>query len=464
MAQNRPLYLGPRLRRLRRELGLTQQAMATDLDVSASYIALIERNQRPVTADLLLRLATSYRLDVTDLAADTGEDYARRVGEVLRDPIFADIDLPALEIADLAMSFPGVSEALLRLHTAYTREQQALAVREEEGGAGDVDPTVEAQRFMAAARMHFPELEQKAEELAAEIDKAGGAEKWLAGKGVRVRFLPPDVLVDSLRRFDRHNQQLLLDETLDAPARAFQLATHIAYTAMRPDLARLLREQVFTSDTAQVLVRRALAGYAATALLMPYGRFVRAADARGYDIEAIARHFGTSFEQVAHRLVMCGRPGEDRVPFFLIRMDEAGNVSKRLDGTGAPFAMLGGSCPLWQVHSVFRRPGELVTQWLELPDGQRFFSIARTVTAYDGRHGRTPLVRAIALVCAAADAPRLVYAQGAVPDAAPVTPIGLGCRLCHRAECRARAVPPIGRAILADDTNRATQPFSFSES
>ncbi|WP_374411290.1 short-chain fatty acyl-CoA regulator family protein [Novosphingobium colocasiae] len=464
MAQNRPLYLGPRLRRLRRELGLTQQVMAADLEISPSYIALLERNQRPVTADMLLRLATSYRLDISDLALDTGEDYARRVSDVLRDPIFADIDLPALEVADLAMSFPGVSEALLRLYTAYTREQQALAEREEAGSTGEVDPTVEAQRYMAAASMHFPELEARAEELAAEIDTAGGAEKWLAAKGVRVRFLPPDVLVNSLRRFDRHNQQLLLDETLDGPARAFQLATHIAYTAMRPDLARLLRDHRFTSPTAQVLARRALAGYAATALLMPYSRFVRAVDARGYDIEAIARHFGSTFEQVAHRLVMCNRPGDDRVPFFLIRMDEAGNVSKRLDATGVPFAMLGGPCPLWQVHTVFRRPGEIATQWLELPDGQRFFSIARTVTAYDGRFGRAPLVRAIALVCAAQDAPRTVYAAGLTPDKAPVTPIGLSCRLCHRAECRARAVPPIGREILADDTNRPTQPFSFSES
>ena len=64
----RPLYLGPRLKRIRRELGLTQQAMADELGISPSYIALIERNQRPLTADLLLRLARAYKLDMADLA------------------------------------------------------------------------------------------------------------------------------------------------------------------------------------------------------------------------------------------------------------------------------------------------------------------------------------------------------------------------------------------------------------
>ena len=126
-AAGRPLYMGPRLKRLRRELGLTQQAMADDLDISASYVALLERNQRPVTAELLLRIVRSYQLDIADLAVDEQADYTRRLGAVLRDPIFADIDLPALEVEDLATSFPGVSEALLRLYGAYAREQAALA-------------------------------------------------------------------------------------------------------------------------------------------------------------------------------------------------------------------------------------------------------------------------------------------------------------------------------------------------
>jgi XRE family transcriptional regulator, fatty acid utilization regulator len=464
MVDNRPLYLGPRLKRLRRELGLTQQAMAEDLAISPSYVALLERNQRPLTAPLLLRLARTYKLDMEDLAAEEGEDYARRVAEVLRDPIFADIDLPALEVADLATNFPGVSEALLRLHGAYLREQQALAEQRVPGEEETTDPVAEARRFVAGRRNHFPDLDARAEALAGEIADAGGAQEFLRQRGLRVRFLPPEVLVDSIRRYDRHNEQLLIDDTLDGASRAWQLAIHIAYTEMRGEIAALVRAETFASQTAATLVRRSLAGYAAAALIMPYDRFARAAESRRYDVEALARQFGASFEQTAHRLTTLGRPGQEGVPFFFLRVDEAGNVSKRLDGAGFPFAAHGGGCPLWNVHSAFRAPGEVVTQWLELPDGQRFFSIARTVTAGGGSRERPRIYRAIALACAAEHAPRLAYAEGVDPRAAVATPIGVTCRLCHRAACRARAAPPIGREILPDDFRRAAEPFTLGES
>lgn len=465
MAENRPLYLGPRLRRLRRELGLTQQAMADDLAISPSYVALIERNQRPVTADMLLRLARTYRLEITDIAGDEGEDYARRLAEVLRDPIFADIDLPALEVADLATSFPGVSEALLRLHQAYTREAQALAEQRAAGpGADENEPVREAQRFLAASRNYFHALDKRAEELSSEIDGEGGAIAWLAAKGVRVRFLPPDVLMESLRRFDRHNQQLLIADTLDAASRAFQIATHIAHTALRADIKAAIRSEAFSSRTTATLLLRALAGYAAAAIVMPYGRFARAVEQRAYDIDALCSLFGASFEQIAHRLTTLQRPGEERVGFFFIRVDEAGNVSKRLDGAGFPFAAHGGGCPLWTVHQVFRQPGEIVTQWLELPGGERFFSIARTVTGGGAGFGQPRVIRAVALACSAEEAGRLVYAGRVDPAAAPTTPIGVTCRLCQRAECTARSLPPIGRDVLADDYRRAAQPYTFAES
>ena len=464
MAEAQPLYLGPRLKRLRRELGLTQQAMAEDLGISPSYVALLERNQRPLTAPLLLRLATSYKLELADFASDEGGTYAQRLADVLRDPIFDDIDVPSLEIADAAANFPGISEALLRLHGAYLREQRALAEQRVAGAAEGSDPVAEARRFVAAQRNYFDTLDRRAEDLSAEVAEAGGAEKWLGARGVRVRFLPSEVLVDSIRRYDRHNEQLLIDDGLDAASRNYQLAIHIAYTAMRGEIGQVVRGASFASETAANLVRRALAGYGAAALLMPYARFAAAVEQRRYDIEGLSRLFGTSFEQTAHRLTTMGRPGHERVPFFFIRVDEAGNVSKRLDGAGFPFAAHGGGCPLWSVHSTFRTPGEVVTQWLELPGGERFFSIARTVRAGGGSHARKQIYRAIALACAAEHAPRLAYAQGIDPGAVEATPIGVTCSLCHRAQCTARAVPPIGREVLPDDYRRAAEPFAFSES
>ncbi|HWU01927.1 MAG TPA: short-chain fatty acyl-CoA regulator family protein [Novosphingobium sp.] len=462
----KPLYLGPRVKRLRREMGLTQQAMAEDLGISASYVALIERNQRPVTADLLLRLARNYKLDIADIAADDSADTVRRLTDVLRDPIFADIDLPALEIADLAASFPGMTEALMRLYGAYTREQARLADLSADGeqAPGTTGAVGEARRFIAAQRNYFPTLDTRAEALANAIAETGDMRAFLAQRhGIRTRLLPPPVMMGAIRRFDRHNQQLLLDDTMDAPTRQFQLALQIAYSECRSDITALLRAGGLSSPTATNLVRRALAGYVAAAILMPYTRFARAVEERAYDIEALSRLFGTSFEQTAHRLTTLSRPGEERVPFFFLRVDAAGNVSKRLDGAGFPFAAHGGGCPLWNVHNVFGRPRQILTQWLELPDGQQFFSIARAVEAGGGAWGRPRVERAVALACAAEHAPRLIYAQGADPRRATMTPIGVSCRLCHRPDCAARALPPIGREIVADDYRRANVPFGFAE-
>lgn len=464
MSQSKPLYLGPRMRRLRRELGLTQQTMADDLGISSSYVALLERNQRPLTAELLLRLARTYRLEVSDLAGEDAEDYARRLSDIMRDPLFADIDLPSLELADLATSFPGVTEAILRLHSAYAREQLALAALRENGGDDDAyDPVGEVRRFIAANRNFFPSLDARAEELAGEIAETGGSQEWLRRKGIRLRYVPPHVLVDAVRRFDRHNQQVLIADTLSAPSRDFQVALHIAYTAMRENIAVLMRRGTFASKTSEVLTRRALAGYAAAALRMPYDRFARAARDRAYDIDALAGLFGASFEQVAHRLTTLHRPGSEGVPFFFIRVDPAGNVSKRLDGAGFPFAAHGGGCPLWNVHGAFAEPGRIMPQWLELPDGQRFFSIARSVTTRGSAWNDPEVRHAVALACSAEHAPSLIYAQGTSPAQAPTTPIGVTCRLCPRAQCTARAAPPIGREIMADDQRRAPAPYVFAD-
>ena len=309
-------------------------------------------------------------------------------------------------------------------------------------------------------------LDDAAERLAAAVashDSLGGYFK--ARHDLRVRRVPPRVMVGSTRRLDWHHREILLDDELDGASQSFQLALQLAYLEMGEVVDRVLADGNFASENGERLTRRALAGYAAAALLMPYGAFARAVEARRYDVEALARQFGASFEQTAHRLTTLQKPGQERVPFFFIRVDEAGNVSKRLDGAGFPFARHGGGCPLWSVHQAFRTPRQIVTQWLELPDGQRFFSIARTVTAGGGGYGRPRVERAIALGCAAEHAERLIYIQdNPALSAEAATPIGVTCRLCQRTECAARSAPPIGRQILPDDIRRTSAPFGFSDS
>jgi hypothetical protein len=196
--------------------------------------------------------------------------------------------------------------------------------------------------------------------------------------------------------------------------------------------------------------------------MLPYEAFLKSAKALKYDVEAIGRRFGASFEQVAHRLTTMQRPGAEGVAFFFVRVDAAGNMSKRCSGDVFPFARYGGSCPLWNIHETFRLPRRILTQIIELPDGSRYFSIARTVQGGAGGYGAPVAERAVALGCRLSDAAALVYAQGLDLDRAPATPIGLTCRLCERSDCAARAYPPLKRRLVIDEHNRLAAPFSFA--
>ena len=314
-----------------------------------------------------------------------------RFAEIFKDPIFEGIEVPQLEVEDLAASFPAAAEAMLRLHSAYEKSQAALADQElAAGGAGPPDPVQQVRDFLSAERNYFPALEAASARIAETLEDLAGWRRFarrLSGRhGLSVRRIPAAVLGGSLRRYDRHRSEVLMADSMDAATLAFQAALQIVYLELGDDLTQLA-DGHFGAPATRELARRALANYAAAAMVMPYSAFHAEALKRRYDVEALARHFGVSFEQAAHRLTTLQRPGEEGVSFFFIRIDPAGNVSKRLDGAGFPFARHGGACPLWNVHGVFRNPRRVVTQWLELPDGQRFFSIARTVTAGGGAWG-----------------------------------------------------------------------------
>lgn len=461
------IYLGPRLRRLRKDLGLTQANMAGDLDVSPSYIALMERNQRPVTAEVLLRLAKVYKIDLSSLAEESGSDLIARLQAAMKDPIFAEIDVSPLELADVLSSFPGFTDAMLRLYTAYKEEQFALA--DQRQGSSDWgmdtvnDPVVAVRGFLAARRNCFPGLDIASEKLSAAIADAGGLPTYFKQRHhLQVRRLPAEVMTGSVRRLDRHRREVFLDDSLDVASQNFQLAQQLAYLEFDYEIDKTVGEGNLATESARRLAHRAIAAYCAGAIVMPYTAFAKAVDARRYDVEAIAHQFGTSFEQTAHRLTTLQKPGQERVPFFFIRVDAAGNVSKRLDSANFPFARHGGGCPLWSLHQVFTTPRTVVTQWLELPDGHKFFSIARTVSSGGGAFGVPRVTRAVALVCEASHVDRMVY-QRHHPEAAIPTPIGIACRLCHRTACTSRSEPPIGRHISADDYRRSDAPFGFSD-
>jgi predicted transcriptional regulator/transcriptional regulator with XRE-family HTH domain len=471
---DRKLFLGARLKRLRRDLGITQTRMAEDLGVSPSYLNLLERNQRPVTAQVLLRLAEAYDLDLKTLSADPESAGATGLGEVFADQLFRDLGLPRHEVAEVAESAPGVAEAVVRLYRAYLDQRRlselGAAGRPEEG-AGAVPvamPSDWVRDFIQAQKNYFAELEEAAER--ACEDMAGEPQEfaWSARErlvrrhNIQVRVVPVEVLPESVRRFDHHRKRLFLSEALTAEGRAFSLAYQLALLEQRELLERLADRANPPDRPTRSLLKVSLANYLAAAMLMPYAAFHEAAERTAYDIDLIRARFGVSFEQACHRLTTLARPGARGVPFFMMRVDSAGNISKRFAGSTFPFSRFGGACPRWNIHSSFRTPGRIVTQIVETPDGQRYFTIARTVTRLATAYAGEDAELAIGMGCELKHAERLIYSRGLDLREPKATAIGPACRICERPACPQRAAEPISRTLTVDDFTKSISPYPFA--
>ncbi|MGN6411729.1 MAG: helix-turn-helix domain-containing protein [Nitrobacter sp.] len=470
------LFVGPRFRRIRQQLGLSQTQIAEGLGISPSYVNLIERNQRPVTAQILLRLAETYDLDLRDLATADEDRFFAELNEIFSDPLFRRIDIPKQELRDLAELCPGVTHALQRLYAAYTEARRGetmaaaqFADRDESAGTRfEANPIERVRDLIEANRNYVPELEQAAEALRDEINVP--AQDLFAALGVRLRekhsiqtrIMPVDVMRETLRRFDRHRRQLLISELVDTPGRTFQLAFQIGLAECTPAFDTMIARAGALDDASRRLYRITLANYFAGCVLMPYQQFHGAAEALGYDIHVLAQRFNTGFEQVCHRLTTLQRPNARGVPFFMLRVDNAGNVSKRFSSGTFPFSKFGGTCPLWNVHSTFDTPDRLLKQVIELPDGSRYFSIAQMVRRPVAPHPQAQPRFAIGLGCEIRHASKLIYAAGMDLDNAEGTPIGVNCRLCERENCAQRAEPPITRTLILDENTRRVTSFAFS--
>jgi predicted transcriptional regulator len=266
---------------------------------------------------------------------------------------------------------------------------------------------------------------------------------------------------DWRRRYDPHRRQLRLVETLAPSARAFAIAYQIAWLE-HADLLNGLVEAAAPPDlTTRRTLKIALTNYLAAAMLMPYGAFQQAAEATGYDLGLLTARFGVSFEQACHRLTTLSRPSARGVPFFMLRIDAAGNVSKRFTSIAFPFARLGGACPRWTIHAAFRQPGRMVTQVIETPDKGRYFTLARTVERPTQAYGADATDLVIGLGCEIRYAQRLVYARGVNLERA--TEVGPTCRLCERPQCLERAAPPLSRSLITDELGKMAAPFRFAE-
>jgi len=460
------LYAGVKLRETRTRLGLTQKGFAEKLGVSLPYLNQMENNNRPVSTGVVLALASEFGFDVTELSAGDAERLVSDMHEAMGDPVLAEHPVPLADLRLAASNAPAMARAFLELHSAYRQTHERLASLDEALGREDArvepSPWEEVRDFFHYCDNYIDAVDHAAERFAsgAAGDLRRHAQRALRTAGISVSYGDSA----SLRQLDPAAGTLTLSSRAAPATQDFQLSMQVALSLHDDLLEATLDLARFQSDAARAIAKIGLANYFAGAAMMPYRAFHAAAAQERHDLERLADRFSASIEQVAHRLSTLQRPGQKGVPFFFVRVDQAGTITKRHSATRLQFARFGGACPLWNVHRAFETPGRFLRQLAQTPDGVRYFCLARDVSKPGGSWGAPVKRYAIGLGCEVKHAAGLVYADAMeLGNARAFEPIGISCRICERPDCHQRSVPPLERKLRVDPGRRGVLPYEIGE-
>ncbi len=473
--------LGGKVRALRRKENLSQTQLAERLGVSASYLNLVENNRRPLPAALLIRLAQLFELDMAAFASDGDSRLVGDLLELFSDPVFDAHALNSIDIRDLAQNNTAAAVAVVGLYRRYQEAKESaetLTARLTDGdvalapgATGDASrsrlPSEEVSDLVQSHMNHFPALEEGAErvwkdgKLVAESIYAGLTGYLLKKHGVHTTIAHWGVERGVVRRFDPESKVLTLSELLPTRSRNFQLAHQIGLLSVHRDLDALTDDPSLSTEESRTMAKIALANYFAAAVLMPYAPFLKAAAEERYDVDVVGRRFRVGFEHICHRLTTLRRPGAEGVPFHMIRIDVAGNISKRFSASGIHFARFSGACPRWNIFSAFQTPGMIRIQISRMTDGSTFFCIARTVQKDSHGYHAQPMIHVVGLGCRVEQARSLVYADGIDLDKLDMAvDVGVTCRICERNDCEQRAFPSMRQPLVLDENLRGLSLYS----
>ncbi|RJG46371.1 XRE family transcriptional regulator [Mesorhizobium sp. DCY119] len=473
------IFAGPRIRRIRNAKGLTQTAMAEGLGISPSYLNLIERNQRPLTVQLILKLSSVYKVEPEELQGEARGSIAS-LKEVFSDPLLAG-ELPGdQELVEIAEGAPNAAAAVIKLFRAYREQAERLSDLSEllarEGRATALSgarlPIDEVHEVFERRPNHFASIEEEAEAFTGVLDPGddlfGALKAWLRREyGIVVKVLPVATMPNWRRRYDRHSQRLFISERLSPFDQLREVAMEACLIRMSVAVAAEIQSLKLSSDEARRLARFELGRYAAHALMMPYQAFQSAAQRSRYDVDVLRSRFGVSFEQAANRLTMLQRQGASAVPFFMLEVDNAGNRFRKAGAQGFPQSRFGGGCPKLPVHAAFTQPGQIFVEAVEMPDGAEFLCVARTLEGPQGAFNERPRRTALLIGCDIAFKDEIVYgaalpgASGGKAGQIAATPVGPACRLCERTGCLSRAEPPVTRPLGLDEMVTGLSAFDF---
>lgn len=458
------LQVGGRIRRLRRARRVAQTDLATALGISASYLNLIEHNRRRVSVDLLFRIARHFGIEPGELADGDEAQLAGDLMEMYADELLADSEITNMEVKDFASSHPAAARSMLMLYDRLRESRLRVTV-----DARDSEPfhraTDAISDFLQTSNNHFPELEAAAERIGREIASSGdgldaGMRTYLANAfGIDIDY--QSLGQGIVRHYAPTTQTLGISDLLPPSSARFLVAQHLARASAEPEITHVIECANLLEGELPILARNVLSSYVAAAIIMPYEPFLKDAGSFRYDIERLAHRYGASFEQICHRLTTLQRRGAAGIPFHLVRTDIAGNISKRFTLSGIHIPRHSGACPRWNVYSAFLSPGRINVQVSEMPDGQRYFCIAQSISKGAYRYNALARHLAIGIGCHIDRARELVYADGVDLDSdRHVVPIGVSCRICPRMACAARAHPPADHRFQSDDTVRPETHYS----
>lgn len=463
-------FIGPKLRRLRGDSAQTQAQMAKALGISTSYVNLLEKNERSVSVPVLLRLLEAYGVDWRDLVDDADSAKLADLRGVLSDPLFEASRPDLTQLRGALIHSPDLADCFLRLHQAYqaaTDQMMSMASADESTQTVlPKAPEATVHNFFRQHSNYFHDLETAAEafwdgEKIATDDIYSALKARLRDKlGLRVRLVRVEDMPGTLREHSEDRREVILSEALDHPNRVFQLVHVIGLIEQQDVLDGLMSKSGLGTAQGRARCRVELANYFAAAVLMPYGRFLDEILDSKYDFDHVATRFGVSFEQACHRATTLQRSGARGVPFFFLRIDKAGNVSKRFNATDFQLAEYGGACPRLDVHTSFRTPGRIVSQFVEMPDASKFFVFARTVNRPSFTRFAQDVRLAVAMGCSTDHVSTIGYAEGRSLSETTLTPIGINCRICPRVNCDQRAHHAVVRSDPVDARRRGTTRYS----
>ena len=468
--------IGSKIRKERRAKGLSQSDLSKKLEISPSYLNLIESGRRSITVPILIKIGNELGISLRDLTQESNKRILSDIMEVLSNELFEDLDITNYETNEFISNNPNIAKAMLTLNDSYKSLRDDMQNRLE---AMDVESSIKERKsthlpveivsdFLQENKNYFDSIERKAESIRNKIYFEEGhrtighslIQYLLKEHNTKIKVVSSEDDEKSIKKFDKNNNILFLSTMLTYSSRNFHLAYQIAYFDGHETIDKIIKENKIYSEEVISLLKISLLNYFAAAILMPYDEFLQSAKKFKYDVEILMHHFATSFEQVTHRLTNLQRPGNEGVPFHFLKTDIAGNVSKRFSLSGIHIPRHGGSCPRWNVYIAFLNPGRILPQISKMPDGKTYFCIARAFEKGIEKHGMPKSFVSIGLGCDLQYAKELTYSEGMdLQNKRLETPIGVSCRICPRIDCQQRAFPPIDKDLKLDITYRGTSPY-----